>query len=702
MLGIDIKVNSKQVVDAKKQIEILNQAMNDTDTLGDLTIGAGASREVKKMADEIRKLKQISNQGDSKGGILSKQQFMDAQRLLGQINSGVQNYAREVAKVRAEYKALNQEQAKLATLKYNGTATAEDLKQFQRNKERMRELSQERSDLESQRQRMMHIGAGASDSADRISGMNEAGGMGGLKKAIKWGMAAVAGFGIFQLLGQARAKYQQSVGHEATLAGRGIRGGFGGTTGLGLGPVEYMAMTESMSGSVGSAGAKSSAKSAAAFARAHGMDPSDIGGFYNTMYTATGDSNQAGGVLKLIDAFKKGMDKAKISEVMSLVARNTNITAQAMGGTGATQTQTAMNTALAIMGVTSGNQFAKSGEYSNFMQNGFKGASTTAGNIRLHSAMGGFKSGFNWNDQYDIMKIQQEGPLARPDVLHKLMGGYKGDTKTRAAMFATDHQDIKLSAAEALFGMFDRGDFEKLGLTAKDFAGVKSGSKQEKEMIGKWTQHWKSNGGQAADKLDRMAQAEALFVQAGGKLDHAMANFDKAMLELSKTVLNSDLAGRMLNAMEKMGKFFENPAKETAKSAISEVVNVPLGLVGLKLNPNRKNLNTPKTPGYFAKGDANGFIMSPDGGYITAPYREDAATTKIKSEIAKTKSATSGSIDRKAVERLPSATQQTVLESLGDKKAVKARKADNPADYLKGIHDMLASYLYGARAGATQ
>ena len=155
-LGIDINVNSQQVKDARSQIDLLSRSINDTDTLGDLTIGAGASQEVKQLSEQINNLKNITRSGDTKGGILSKEQFADVQKSMTLINKSVQDYARQVATVKNEFKSINEEQRKLAMLKFNGTASTEDLNKFRSNKQRISELREEEQKLESNRKRITH------------------------------------------------------------------------------------------------------------------------------------------------------------------------------------------------------------------------------------------------------------------------------------------------------------------------------------------------------------------------------------------------------------------------------------------------------------------------------------------------------------------------------------------------------------------
>jgi len=320
-IGIDILVGSQQVRGAKQELDILGSSLRNVQglsDLGDIGLGPSQSERMREMVSQVNRLNTISNQGERRGGLLDPKQIAESQRLMQQLTKSVQAYGKEMDALKQKHSAMLREEKEILNRIATGRATPED---FTRRKEIRRESAEVGDEIDRRskdeerinriRQDAMHAGGntGGMEAQQQQSVGNS------IKKALGWGLAAAGGFSILGFLGQSRAKYQQSVGHEGTLHARGIgKEGVGDGVNNGIGPLEQMQMMEQLSASTGMSGnlARKAANMSGTFGRYAGIDPSQMASMYGTMYSATGKEDSATGVIGMMgDAIKKGIDKAK-------------------------------------------------------------------------------------------------------------------------------------------------------------------------------------------------------------------------------------------------------------------------------------------------------------------------------------------------------------------------------------------------------
>ncbi len=644
MLGIDIKVDSRQVKDAKQHIDMLNRSLNDTQSLGDLTIGEDglplASQRLKEMAEQVRRLQALSRQGTTRGGLLDPKQFREAQEHMRRLNGTVQDYAKTLYSVRNEMLQLSKAQI---DMRRSGQANTPE---FKANRERIKQLQDERRELEAQERSVRKLGAQGSAAADDITGMGQnqgRGGYNGLKKALGWTLAAAGGFSLLGFLSQSRAKYQQSVGHEATLSARGINGGFGDNVGIGVGPLEQMALLESISQQAGMGGrrANRAANLSGAFGRYAGVDPSQVASLYGSMYQTTGNANLATGAINMMgEAIKKGMDKAKTTELLTLVSRNTQVTAAAMHGAGATNAQAGAATAMAIeailahQGGASFGQYAKSQEFMNVMQNGLQGAGTGAGDIRLFSAMGGFDGPMTWEKIHEMNVLKQGGFMQSPELMSKIVGGLSGSKEARAGQLETMMASwgIKGTAAEKLIEMNDSGFFGRLAKAtnggAKKIESLQHGTKEERALYDEYKRNASSIDG--VNKLSLEAKKEVVEIEVGKKIHDIFGQFEHAALDFAKTLSDKDWKeafGSLAKFAADMGPIGQMMLAGAALNVGASVMNMMPGgkgkaiaknfampaLVGLGAYAGTKELLDYFTDGQYGKNTSPSYKASDKG-----------------------------------------------------------------------------------------
>jgi hypothetical protein len=555
-LGIDIQAKFQTVVEAKKQIEMLGTSLKNVhglSDLGDFGFDPSQSERVREMVTQVQRLNTIAGQGERKGGFLDKRQFQEASRMMMQLTKNVQDYGRELEKLKQKHAELGREERQLLNKISTGGGSSDDIRRRNEIRRQRSETGEEIDKLQRDEERVQRLRRDAMHAQNNIGGMGqESGGMSGIKKALGWALAAAGGFSILGFLSQSRAKYQQSSGHEATLGARGIKGGFGDNVGIGIGPLEQMAMIENLGQSAGLSGdkARGAANMSGAFGRAMGVDPNSVAGMYSTMYGASGNASYGSGAIGMMgEAIRKGMDKAKTTELMTLISRNTQITASAMHGAG-TGNLAGASTALAIEAImaqqngASYGQFAKSQEFAGVMQNGLQGAGTGAGDIRLFSAMGGFNGPMTWEKIHEMNVIKQGGFLKSPELMSKIMGGLTGTDKAKAGQLETMFESwgIKGVSSEKMIEMYKGGFFDRLLSATKNgkrsIESLKNGSKEEKAVYEEYKKNAASLPGMGA--MRKEALAEKVEIKVGREINEMFGKFKEGALHFADALANKD------------------------------------------------------------------------------------------------------------------------------------------------------------------
>lgn len=588
-IGIDILVGAQQVRDAKKHVEALGSSLQNVHGLGDLGdigIDPSQSERMREMVSQVNRLNTIAGQGDRRGGILDPRQIAESQRLMQQLTQGVQAYGREMDQLKQKHSSLMREEREILDRVATGRATPEDRIRRREIRRETTEVGDEIDRRGKDEERINRIRQDAMHAGSSIGGMDvqQQNTMAyTIKKALGWGLAAAGGFSILGFLGQSRAKYQQSVGHEGTLYARGIGNeGFGDGVNNGIGPLEQMQMMEHLSASTGMSGAlaRKAANMSGTFGRYAGVDPSQVAGMYGTMYNATGKEDAGSGVIGMMgEAITKGMNKAKTTELMMMVSRNTQMTAQAMHGAGIDDKQAAQAAAMAIEAIKAGQegkgyaQFAKSSEMQNFMQNGMQYSGDTLGDMIKARALGD-TGAMTWEKRQSIAEAQQGGFNSNPEYLDKIMEQAKlataseGSTSKAMAGFLGERvfTGLKGAAIQKTVDMYHDKDAAGKNI----FQRAKDGklSEPDQKEMDKWKKEIGDNP--ANDKLAREARREQLHIEAGEKLNEIIGGLEDAALNMTSSILHTQSAKDLVSAvkefsdfMKGISEFLKNPADGT-------------------------------------------------------------------------------------------------------------------------------------------
>jgi len=542
--------------------------------------------------DAAKKLKQIDAEGSKKGGVITPGQAAEAARLYKLIQDEQKKYEKEIERTGTKLDELFAKKKKLEQTSPL-LRTEGEQKAVEQLKQQIEELTASSEKYQrTQDKSFDKTNKSATQSNQNIQGYRQqedpaaAATMGStIKKALGWGLAAAGGFSLLGFLGSSRAQYQQAVGHEGRLNARGIKGGYNDGVGIGIGPLEQMQMLESISQSTGMYGKKatSAANMAGTFGKFTGTDPSQVSALYGTMYQATGNQQAGTGAITMMgEAIKKGMEKARVPELLQLVSRNTQATAQAMGGAGGNK-EAGVATILAIeamkaqqTGAGYGN-YAKSGDFQHVMQNGLQGAGTGAGDIRLFKAIGGFDGPMNFEKIHDMNIMKQGGFLKNPQLMSKILGSLRETSdKGKAGELETmmESWGIKGVASEKIIGMSKKDDktgmsfFEQLEKAIKksgSFEKLSKGTAEDKKLYAEMQKTIGENPALAKEALEAQRQKE--HIAAGDALNKAFYKLEDAALKAAAAITNSKAA----DAAIKIGQGFGDAALNNPNAAAALV-----------------------------------------------------------------------------------------------------------------------------------
>lgn len=554
----------------KPRAEVTNAVSTRTQQVAQEYYNTTASQAT--VMDAAKKLKQIDAEGSKKGGVITPGQAAEASRLYKLIQDEQKKYEKEIERTGTKLDELFAKKKKLEQTSPL-LRTEGEQKAVEQLKQQIEELTASSEKYQrTQDKSFDKTNKSATQSNHNIQGYRQqedpaaAATMGStIKKALGWGLAAAGGFSLLGFLGSSRAQYQQAVGHEGKLSARGIKGGYNDGVGIGITPLEQMQMLEGISQSTGMFGKKanSAANMAGTFGKYTGIDPSQVAGMYGTMYQATGNQQAGTGALSMMgEAIKKGMDKSRASELLQMVSRNTQATANAMGGAGGNK-EAGAATALAIeamksqqAGANYGN-YAKSGEFQHVMQNGLQGAGTGAGDIRLFKAIGGYDGPMNFEKIHDMNIMKQGGFANNPAIMTKILGSLRETSdKGKAGELESmmESWGIKGLASEKIIDMGTkkgkdgkRDDlngtsfFETLDKAIKksgSFEKLSKGTAEDKKLYAEMQNAVGKNPALQKEKLE--AERQMVKIEAGEQLNRIFGEFESAALKMGNALMKTD------------------------------------------------------------------------------------------------------------------------------------------------------------------
>lgn len=555
-LDIGIKVDSKQVRDARKEIEVFNKSLTDAQKRSTIDLGVGTSGDLEetaallvKIREEVSRMGELSRTATNRGGMLRKEQFVEVGDLAKRVQSDLGKWTGEIDKAREALKRLQAEKVQIGRDFMMGRVAPQDM-QAKMDREAVIEGEEKAARdrlafMEKQQAKLQPL----QDRARQYSGVLNNTGTdpdnqgAGIKKALGFALAAAGGFSVMSFLSQSRGKYQEFVGHEDPLYARGVRGiqeGGSAAAALGIDPMDHYALQEQLTRGMGLSGRRLDrmSRNTELFAKSYGMSLSEVGSFGASVYQGSGKRDMAASALVAMQ--QQGIEKTRMPETMRLMEGHLRTMAAARGGVGISEGNVATALALAAAAMREGrpetSAFLKSGNLSNTLQNGLQGAGSSAGEIAIFNAIGGFEGPMTYSKIHEMNLLRQGGFMEHPELLSKVLQNMpkgldrSGQAGWLESMFP---QWVQGKSAEQFLDLYSKGTLT--GLKSNKLGGSEAAAQAAmlKEL--------KDNPAFAMKV--RMALKTDLQVTTGEGIDALVGPAEEELLGASDLALKPIVAG---------------------------------------------------------------------------------------------------------------------------------------------------------------
>ncbi|MEA5113994.1 MAG: transglycosylase SLT domain-containing protein [Geobacteraceae bacterium] len=350
-VGIDLRVDARQVKEARKEVDFLNKGlreMEDVDIAPDKDGLQTTSALIRKITEDIRRMKGLVVKGEQQGSLLKKEQFQEAATLSKRIGQNMADYTKEITKARTELGKLLAEKAKL------GRVSSANPHEWVAAQERIESLNEREKGLRSNYERLKRQDPKAHDLLRRgaeyteaIGGYGDAPGegaggstvlLGVSKKAIAYGAAL---FGVGSVMSMIKSSWDKTQKLETTETGLLMRGV---SYDRRVSPWNFTPQEEA-EGIMGmrrmtGAGDMESLTRLERFARLSNIDMGQatglIGGYYNV--TGADPQKQRQAIDALLFMGKQAKD-GRSETLLGLINQNLMIASRAQGGRALTGAQ---------------------------------------------------------------------------------------------------------------------------------------------------------------------------------------------------------------------------------------------------------------------------------------------------------------------------------------------------------------------------
>lgn len=501
-IGISLNVDAQQVKSAKREVDFLNKALKETEKQEVAPGGKEGTKDyseiVKKLAEDIRRLKSISTAGDRQGGLLNKNQFAEVEKLAARIGKNFGSYSLDLARSREELGKLLRERENLEKVGRGGKY--ESLDAFRLRKERLGTLKDEIGRRESEvaslgkhEGRVGMLRGQAKETGEAIAGFGTMPGQGlPIKKALGIGAALMGGMSLLGFLNDSMAKAVAFGAGNADLTRRG--GQVGNRSSYGFSPLESLQIADTLNRTTGfrGAGLDRSSELIKMFSRGQGLSEDSVAGYAGGIYQATGLTAPLfeKHMERLRAAFVKGGVGGRAEEFLNLNQRILSRIAQGTGGELASrelQWVTALQSGLWSMPGMTGKGEMGADLISRLDQGIRSGGKSPGEQLFLFRALGGGNIR-SVDDYYDYTRSKEKGisdPKALRSVYDLAQGEFgtdeKGGLSTTArlslmSMFGLTTRQADMLSDMGAKGMFDEQSMRKFAEASGSLKGDAEGA----------------------------------------------------------------------------------------------------------------------------------------------------------------------------------------------------------------------------------
>lgn len=446
-IGIAVTVDAREVKAAKREIEFLNKALNETESFGDLAPGKDGLSEtselVRKISEDIRRMKGLVTKGEQQGGLLGEKQFKEAATLSKRLGQNMGEYVKEIGKARDELGKLLNEKKKL------GQVSPADPIAWTAAQERMEALKSREHELRIRHERLTRLDPKARDLARRggeyttaISGygtMPEAEGnniaaagaaLGFLRKTAGYAAVLMGGASLLSVARDSWSSYHQQAERESGLLLRGVR------FNRELSPWGYLQSEQAdaalaLRRTTGASDPETLLR-VQKFSRLSSMDPIAAIGMAGTYYNTTGaDPQKQRQALDALLFMGKQAKDGRSEQLLGLINQNLTIASRAQGGRALTtaQASTVMAQTAALYNAP-GTMGFSSNMYQT-MQNALMPGGDPGSEIMKWDIIGGFNKGPLTGSRVLELERRRNAGLNDPQNLRRALAAARRFSKTR-------------------------------------------------------------------------------------------------------------------------------------------------------------------------------------------------------------------------------------------------------------------------------
>jgi len=444
-IGIELVVDARRVKEARREVDFLNKGLREMENTEDLAPGKEGLQEtsaiIRKISEDIRRMKGLTVKGEQQGGLLKKEQFQEAATLSKRIGQNMAEYTKEISKARNELSKLLSEKTKLERTSpsdpHKWVAAQERLESMKGQENKLRTHYERLRRQDPKAQDLARSGTGYTETIGSYGDAPSAEGGGSMTGAVALARKAVGavalvmgGASLVSVARNAWSGYHTLAEKESGLLLRGVR------FNRGLSPWNFMQgesadTAMSLRRTTGAADPETLDR-VQRFARLSSIDPGAATGIVGEYYHTTGadPQKQRQAIDALLYMGKQAKD-GRSEQLLGLINTNLMIAARSQGGRALTTAQ-----ASTVMAQTSalynapGTMGFSSGLFQT-MQNGLMPGGDPTSEILKWDIIGGFKGPLTPERMIDLQTRRNAG-LNNPDNLRRALAGARRYSKTRA------------------------------------------------------------------------------------------------------------------------------------------------------------------------------------------------------------------------------------------------------------------------------
>jgi hypothetical protein len=356
-VAIGVNVDARQVKDARKAIEEMNGALRQTETMGPITGDdkhlSNTAGLIRNVADDINRMHRIAADGNRKGGLIDKNQFIEVEKINKRLLETFGAYIGKISLARDEVKKLAKEKENL--LKKEQENGRLDPIERQRLADVDKRLEQRKRIVGRHVDRSEEMRMRLNSANESVQGFDQSGGGAGggfnMKSIMKNAVLAYVGYKAARFITDGMEADDEFAKRTAPMSTRGGRDLAKGVGTYGYSIDQHLGIGETLltKGNVRGSGLHGEIELAKQFSRGRGVSETSTADYMGSVAAFTGQKKLTETMEKLRGAIIQGEAGGRSGEFMERNLQILTKIANTRGGqidTGQTAYLTTLQTAL--------------------------------------------------------------------------------------------------------------------------------------------------------------------------------------------------------------------------------------------------------------------------------------------------------------------------------------------------------------------